>query len=59
MATKSMLKSVYIKNKKAGHQLVEAMERAYKADDHEVVLSKSFSVASKEEVKKLFEHKEK
>ena len=54
MATKSILKTVHIKDKKAAAALVGALENAKNKTAKEVRMSRSSSEASREEIKKMF-----
>lgn len=54
MATKSILKSVNIRNKGAALSLARAMENAHTKADKPVKMSRSVSEATEEEIKKMF-----
>lgn len=54
MATKSILKSVNIKNRKSALGLVNALENASGKHAKPVARSKSFSDASREDIRKMF-----
>ncbi len=54
MATKSVLKSVEIKSKEAAHSLIVALENAEGKHAKPVVVQRSFSNASREELRKMF-----
>lgn len=54
MATKSVLKSIHIKNKKSAARLVSAMENAEKKKSQNVEQTRMFSDASREEIRKMF-----
>lgn len=55
MATKSILKSVNIRNKGAALSLARAMENAHTKADEPVKISRSVSEATEEEIKKCSE----
>lgn len=56
MATKSVLKSIHIKDRKSALRLVSAMERAEekKQQAKKVEISRVCKDASREEIRKLF-----
>lgn len=54
MATKSILKSVNIKEKNLGRNFVIALEKAHDKKSKEVKLSRNCSDVKKEEIKVLF-----
>lgn len=54
VATKSVLKSIHIKDKKAAVRLVCAMENAAKKKSQDVGQTRMFSDASREEIRKMF-----
>lgn len=54
VATKSVLKSVHIKDKKSAVRLVNAMEHAEGKRSQIVTHSRPFSDASREEIRKMF-----
>lgn len=54
MATKSILKSVNIKEKNLGRNFVIALEKAHDKKFKEVKLSRNCSDVKKEEIKNLF-----
>lgn len=54
MATKSFLKNITIKNKKECNALVKALESASEKKQQEVTFSRSYSVATREDVRKMF-----
>lgn len=54
MATKSFLKNITIKNQKDCNALVRALECASKKKQQEVTFSRSYSVATREDVRKMF-----
>lgn len=54
MATKSFLKNITIKNKKECNALVKALESASEKNQQEVTFSRSYSVATREDVRKMF-----
>lgn len=54
MATKSFLKDITIKNKRDCKKLLNAMEQAHNFKGQEVTFSRTYSVATAEEVRKMF-----
>lgn len=54
MATKSILKSVNIKEKSLGRNFVIALEKAQEKELKEVKLSRNCSDVKREEIKNLF-----
>lgn len=54
MATKSILKSVNIKNKGAALSLARAMENAHTRHGNPVNMSRPVSEASEDEIRKMF-----
>lgn len=55
MATKSILKTIHIKKRKPALALVRALENAdKKSKKEEVIESRSYSSASREEIRKMF-----
>lgn len=54
MATKSILKSIHVKERKQAAKLVSAMERAERQRPQRVNFSRMVSVADRDEVKLLF-----
>ncbi len=54
MATKSILKNVTIKDKRSVVRLVKALENAKGKKSQRVVSTRSFSDASREEIRKMF-----
>lgn len=54
MATKSFLKNVTIKNKTQSRNLVNALEHAQDKKRLDVTFSRSYKVATKDEVRKMF-----
>lgn len=54
MATKSFLKDITIKNKKDCKKLLDAMEQAHNVKGQNVEFSRTYSVATPEEVRKMF-----
>lgn len=54
MATKSVLKNIDIKNRNSAMALVNALENAKGKHAQYVVKDRSFSNASKEEIRKMF-----
>lgn len=57
MATRSFLKDVTIRNKKDCKALLNAMENAHKKPSQEVKFSKGYSVATREDIRKMFPDK--
>ena len=57
MATKSILKSINIKDRKSARSLVNALENASGKHAKDVVRSRSFSDASREDIRKMFGEK--
>ena len=58
MATKSILKSVEIKNKETAVSLISALENAKGKHAKPVVIQRSFSDASRDEIRKMFGNRE-
>ncbi|WP_343101009.1 hypothetical protein [Romboutsia sp. MSSM.1001216sp_RTP31141st1_G3_RTP31141_220114] len=54
MATKSILKSVNIKEKNLGRRFVEALESAQCKKEKEIKLKRAYKDVKKEEIKDLF-----
>ena len=54
MATKSILKSVIIKDKVTSSSLINALENAKKKKSKDVVLSRAVRVADSDMIQKLF-----
>ena len=54
MATKSILKTIHIKNQKSALALVNALENANGKAKKRVSMTRSYSDASREEIKKIF-----
>lgn len=54
MATKSILKTIHIKDRKSAVALVNALENAHGKAEKEVTMSRSYSEASKEDIQKMF-----
>lgn len=54
MATKSILKTIHIKKSKSALALVRALENAKKKKDKDVLMSRPYSEATREEIHKLF-----
>lgn len=54
MATKSILKTIHIKNKKTAQALIQALENAKGKKAKDVTMSRMHSTASRDEIKKLF-----
>lgn len=59
MATKSILKSIVIKDKKSCSELVNALESAKGKKANEVVFSRTVRMADDEMIKKMFGKTEK
>ena len=60
VATKSILKSIHVKDRKQAAKLVSAMERAERQRPmQKTVYSRMVSVANRDEVRLLFEGREK
>lgn len=57
MATRSFLKDVTIKNKKDCQALLNAMENAHTKPSQEVKFSRGYSVATKDDIRKMFADK--
>jgi len=57
MATKSILKDIVIRDKKAGEQFVLALEYAEKIKPREVVYSKQCNTISKDQIRSIFDKK--
>lgn len=55
MATKSVLKNVDLKTRKSATALVNALENAKGKSAQTVVNQRTFSDASREEIRKMFE----
>lgn len=54
MATKSILKTIHIKKRRSALSLVRALEHARGKTAADVIMSKSYSEASKDEIEKMF-----
>jgi hypothetical protein len=54
MATKSIYKSVTIRNKQLGRNLVNALEHAQKKSSKDVVLQKKFQEIKGDKIKEIF-----
>lgn len=54
MATKSVLKNIDVKTRKSAYALVNALENAQGKHAQPVVNNRTFSDASKEEIRKMF-----
>ncbi len=54
MATKSILKTIHIKNKKSALALVNALENACGKQEKKVAMSRPHSDASREEIRQMF-----
>lgn len=54
MATKSILKTIYIKQRKPATRLINALENASGKGAKTVEMSRGYSEVSKTEIKKMF-----
>ena len=54
MATKSILKDIYIRDKVNAHKLINALENASKKSSKDVTLKKKYSEVRGEDIKKFF-----
>lgn len=54
MATKSVLKTIFIKNRKSALRLIQALENAQNKGRKNVTMSRGYSTASKEDIRKIF-----
>ena len=54
MATKSILKTVYIKDRLSAKRLASALENAHGKAAKDVTISRTVSVASREDIRKMF-----
>ena len=54
MATKSILKTIHIKKREPVYSLVRALENAKGKSEKEVIMSRSYSDASRDEIRKMF-----
>lgn len=54
MATKSILKTIYIKNRKSAAALIQALENADGKQQKEPVMKRSYQTASREEIRSMF-----
>lgn len=54
MATKSILKNIHIRDKRAAWNLVNALENAKKKKGKEVILSKNLNEIKGEKIKEFF-----
>lgn len=59
MATKSVLKTIHIKKRRSAISLVRALENASGKASKDVQFQRGYSVASKEEIQKMFEAEQK
>ena len=55
MATKSILKSIVIKDNESAKQLANALEQAGKKEVHDDQMIVSYSYASGKEIRKMFD----
>lgn len=55
MATKSVLKNIDLKTRRSANALVSALENAKGKSEQIVVKQRTFSDASREEIRKMFE----
>lgn len=54
MATKSVLKSIHIRDKRAAERLVSALEHAAEKGSKQVLRTRMFSDANRDEIRKMF-----
>lgn len=54
MATKSILKTIHIKNRKSAFALVRALENAHGKSEKKVPMQKAYSDVSRSDIKKMF-----
>ena len=54
MATKSILKTIHIKERRSALSLVRALENASNKPKKDVVFQRGYSTATKDEIKKMF-----
>ena len=54
MATKSILKTIHIKQKKTALRLVQALENAKGKGEKDVIMTRGYSEASRDEIGKMF-----
>ena len=54
MATKSVLKSVMIKDRRAAHSLVKALENASGKQSQDVTMSRTCKELNKSDIQKMF-----
>ena len=54
MATKSVLKTIHIKKRRSALALVQALENAKGKSQKEVTMSRSYTTASRDEIRKMF-----
>ena len=54
MATKSILKTIYLKDEKPARAFINALENAENKAEQTVTLSRGYSEASRTEIRKLF-----
>ena len=54
MATKSILKTIHIKKRRSALALVRALENARGKSEQPVAMSRSYSEASRSDIKKMF-----
>lgn len=54
MATKSILKSIHVRDRSSAFRLVRALENAEKKGRETPVKTRTFSDASREEIRKMF-----
>lgn len=54
MATKSILKTIHIKTSEPARALVQALEHAKGKKEQDVIISKTYSEASRTDIKKMF-----
>jgi hypothetical protein len=58
MSTRSILKTVHIKDSKSARRLASALENASKKKCREVVYSRAVSTAARDEIKAMFHGKD-
>ena len=54
MATKSILKTIHIKKRESIYSLVQALKNAKRKPEKDVILSQSYSDASRKDIRKMF-----
>lgn len=58
MATKSILKTIHIKRRKPVYALVRALENAKNKSEKDVTMTRSYSEASRSDIRKMFGERE-